>query len=229
MFHPVGSLPPGVYWRRRVFAAAAIAAVLLVVMTVIAVVDPGRGSVANSAAVHSVASTGAPQTHPSSAPTGSPTGSSSASPSTTTSTAVITSGASPTGIPPGCVGAQLTITAATGAPTYQVGKEPTLILEVTNNGPAQCTQDLADSQIELRVYNGAARVWGSHDCKIEPGTDVKTLAVATTVGVQVVWSGLSSQPKCAGTRQRVGAGTYTVYAYLSGVQGVPAKFTMTGA
>jgi hypothetical protein len=121
----------------------------------------------------------------------------------------------------------LTIAAATTAPSYKVGQDPTLILEVTNNGPGECTQNLADSQVELRVYNGAARVWGSHDCQIEPGTDVKTLVVATTVGVQVVWSGLSSQPKCAGTRQRVGAGTYTLYAFLSGAQGVAARFTLT--
>jgi hypothetical protein len=101
-----------------------------------------------------------------------------------------------------------------------------LILQVTNNGATNCTQDLADSQVELRVYNGAARVWGSHDCHVEPGAAVKTLVADTTVGVQVTWSGLSSQPGCAGTRQRVGAGTYTVYALLAGTQGTPAQFTI---
>jgi hypothetical protein len=117
--------------------------------------------------------------------------------------------------------------AATGAPSYAVGAEPVLRLQVTNNGPGNCTQDLADSQVELRVYNGAARVWGSHDCEIQPGTNIKTLAVGVTVSVQITWSGLSSQPACAGTRQRVGAGVYTVYAYLSGAQGVPAQFTIS--
>ena len=36
-------------------------------------------------------------------------------------------------------------------------------------------QDLADPQVVLRVYNGESRVWGSHDCKIQPGTDDRTL------------------------------------------------------
>ena len=88
-------------------------------------------------------------------------------------------------------------------------------------------QNLADSQVELRVYNGAARVWGSHDCLVQPGTSVKTLVAGTTVGVQVTWSGLSSEPGCAGTRQRVGAGTYTLYPYLAGAQGATSQFSIT--
>ncbi len=126
-----------------------------------------------------------------------------------------------------CLPAQLTIAAASSAPAFKVGDEPVLILQVTNNGPGNCTQDLADSQVELRVYNGAARVWGSHDCLVQPGTSVKTLVAGTTIGVQITWSGLSSQPGCAGTRQRVGAGTYTVYPYLAGAQGTAAQFSIS--
>lgn len=127
----------------------------------------------------------------------------------------------------GCLTTQLAIKAAAKAPKYKIGQQPVLILQVTNKGPGNCVQDLADSQIELRVYNGAARVWGSHDCQIVPGTAVQTLVAGSTVGVQETWSGLSSQPGCAGTRQRVGAGTYTVYALLSGTQGTPGQFSIT--
>jgi hypothetical protein len=119
------------------------------------------------------------------------------------------------------------VTAASSAPTYKVGDQPVLMLQVKNNGPGNCTQDLADAQVELRVYNGAARVWGSHDCLVQPGTSVKTLVAGTTVGVQVTWSGLSSEPGCAGTRQRVGAGTYTLYPYLAGAQGTASQFSIT--
>jgi hypothetical protein len=121
----------------------------------------------------------------------------------------------------------LTITAASSAPAYKVGDQPTLTLQVTNAGPGNCTQDLADSQVELQVYNGAARVWGSHDCEIQPGTNIVTLAVGKTVGVQVVWSGLSSEPGCAGTRTRVGPGTYTLSPLLGGTQGTSAQFTIS--
>lgn len=110
---------------------------------------------------------------------------------------------------------------------YQVGDHPQLLLQVTNSGPSPCVQDLADSQVELRVYNGESRVWGSHDCQIEPGTNLQTLLVGHPVRVSIIWSGLSSQPKCAGTRQRVGAGAYTLYALLSGHTGTAAQFSIS--
>lgn len=111
--------------------------------------------------------------------------------------------------------------------SYAVGAEPVLMLQVANRGPRPCVQDLADRQIVLRVYNGESRVWGSHDCQIQPGRDDRTLEVGQPVRRSIVWSGLSSQPKCAGIRQRVGAGTYTLYASLSGKTGTATQFTIS--
>jgi hypothetical protein len=102
-----------------------------------------------------------------------------------------------------------------------------LSLLVTDKGSAACVQNLADTQIVLRVYNGESRVWGSHDCKIEPGADKRTLMGGSTVRVSIVWSGFSSAPKCAGARQRVGVGTYTLYASLAGREGHAAQFTIS--
>jgi len=128
---------------------------------------------------------------------------------------------------PACKPAALKVAAVAQRPSYRVGAKPMVLLQVTNTGPAPCVQDLADSQVELRVYNGESRVWGSHDCTIEPGKATRTLAVGQPVRVSIVWSGLSSQPKCAGTRQRVGAGTYTLYALLSGHVGTAAQFSLS--
>ncbi|MEO9140477.1 MAG: hypothetical protein ABI345_15615 [Jatrophihabitans sp.] len=97
---------------------------------------------------------------------------------------------------------------------------------MTNDGKQPCVQDLADSTVELKVYNGESRVWGSHDCEIQPGTADRTLAVGQTVRVSIKWSGLTSQPGCTGTRQRVGAGTYTLYATLSGKTGKATQFSI---
>jgi hypothetical protein len=236
MMHPIGSLPPHVYWRRRVMLGGALAAVILLVLTVFALSSNGTTDEASSA--------GGSSSHP--APT-SPTGATSPAPTTpapsqTSSAAAPASGSSSGATTPNpaspassgsasavvaCIGAQLTVSAGSQAPTYKVGDQPVLTLLVTNNGPGNCTQDLADSQVQLVVYNGAARVWGSHDCLIQPGTDLKTLVAGSTVGVQITWSGLSAQPACAGTRQRVGAGTYTLYPYLAGAQGTAAQFSIT--
>jgi hypothetical protein len=100
-------------------------------------------------------------------------------------------------------------------------------LLVTDIGRSPCVQDFSDRQVLLRVYNGESRVWGSHDCSVQPGSQLRTLAVGRPVRVEVAWSGLSSQPGCGGARQRVGAGTYTLYASLSGHDGTAASFTLS--
>lgn len=223
MLHPVGSLPPSVYWRRRVYLlAAVVAAVVLVVLTVRAVKSGGSAATASTPPSTSHSSSTASHASTPPASTGSSSGASSGQASTTTSSSAPSSPSSAA-----CLPAQLKIAAAAQAPTYKVGDEPVVMLQVTNIGTANCTEDLADPKIELRVYNGAARVWGSHDCKIQPGTDVETLVPGTTVAKAIQWSGLTSQPDCAGTRQRVGAGTYTVYALLDGTQGTAAQFTIS--
>ena len=115
----------------------------------------------------------------------------------------------------------------TNQPKYSVGDQPEVSIQVTNKGTVSCVVDLADPQIVMRVYNGESRVWGSHDCKIEPGVDDRTLMAGTSVRVSIVWSGLSSQPKCAGNRERVGAGTYTLYASLAGHEATAAQFSIS--
>ena len=162
-----------------------------------------------------------PSTRASTSPTVSAPPSSTSAPAPST-----TAAASSTGIA-ACAITQLKIAAASDKPTYKVGDQPVVALQVTNVGAAPCSEAVGDAQIEFRVYNGAARVWGSHDCKIDPTPDVETLPVNTTVAKTVAWSGYSSEAGC-GVRQRVGAGTYTLYAYLSGAQSTTSQFSITG-
>lgn len=164
----------------------------------------------------------APTTTPA-APT-SPASSASTKPSTVSHSSPTGSGSTAT--PVACTAAMLSLAAVTGQSSYRVGDQPVLSIQVTNSGSAACVVDLADPQIVLSVYNGESRVWGSHDCKVQPGTDDRTLMAGRSVRVSIVWSGLSSQPNCAGTRQRVGAGTYTLYATLAGHQAKAAQFTI---
>jgi hypothetical protein len=232
MLRPIGSLPPTVYWRRRLLL---LAPVVLIAITAYVVVNSGgsskkaagsTGAGAAASSSHSAAaqSTGASPSAGASSPATSPSKSSSppASPSTVKSSAKTTVTAAPVA----CLPSSLSVTAATGAPSYAVGATPTLYLQVTNVGKSPCIENLSDREIEMRVYNGASRVWGSHDCQIAPDTPAVTLAVNQPVRRSVVWTGLSSQPACAGTRQRVGAGTYTLQVYLAGVAGKTAAFAL---
>ena len=129
--------------------------------------------------------------------------------------------------PPACRASDLDVRAVVAQPSYQVGATPVLELQVTNVGATPCVQDLADKQVVLKVYNGESRVWGSHDCATQPGTALRTLAVNTSVRVTITWSGLTSQEGNCSGRQRVGAGTYTLYATLSGKTGTAAQFTIS--
>jgi hypothetical protein len=228
MLHPVGSHTSSVYWRRRLLLLGCLALiVVLIVLTLRAVLGGGD---AGGPAAAATPSTPTSATH---------NGSTSASPSDTRSSASAPpnsaagptktgeASSSPAGGPVTCPAKQLEIAAKVAKHSYSVGDQPVVMLQVTNAGPGPCVQDLADRQVVLEVYNGASRVWGSHDCKIEPGVHDRTLAVDQPVRVSIIWSGLSSQPHCAGTRQRVGAGTYTLYATLSGHRGTAAQFTIS--
>lgn len=230
MFHPVGSQPPSVYWRRRLVLLGSIGLVLVLMILTVKIAtsdgsEPTRAGAHTNPPAHlttpatqtSQASSTAPSTRRSSVAS-SPASARSSSPGSARSS-------SPA--PEPCVAKDLQVAAVSSKPNFSVGDEPVLELQVTNTGYAPCVQDLADEQVELKVYNGESRVWGSHDCQTEPGTNPMTLAVGQPVRVSVTWSGLSSQPHCAGTRQRVGAGTYTLYAALAGHTGKATQFTIS--
>jgi hypothetical protein len=227
MLHPHGPQPPAVYWRRRLGLAISLFLVLLLIVLTAHVMlssnSPKHPVAADSSVVHS------PSTGASSPAAPSSTAPAPSSPVVAPSSAPVVSSPPVVTSPPTpkpCLATALKIVAATAAPTYAVGASPMLLMRVTNKGPAPCLQDLADRQIVMQVFNGESRVWGSHDCQIQPGTSNRILAVAKTVQVSLVWSGLSSEPKCAGTRQRVGAGTYTLYVSLSGHTGTSVKFAV---
>ncbi|HEX2905095.1 MAG TPA: hypothetical protein VHO01_16705 [Jatrophihabitans sp.] len=193
-----------------------LALILLVVLTVYAVFFRGGGGKPTAGA--DFTPTG--QLSPSTTVTPPSPTASSGSPTRARSTAAA--------VPQPCTAPQLSIAASTSAPSYPAQAKPVVAIVVTNTGPAPCVQDLADSQIELRVYNGSARVWGSHDCAIAPGVSKATLPVGQPIRREMEWTGLSSQPGCAGTRTRVGAGTYTLHALLAGHEGKTTTFTLAG-
>lgn len=217
MLHPVGDLSASVYWRRRVLLLAAFALAVVSLYAVLFHHNADNKATSGSSA-------------PPSQTTGGTSGGATTSSQSSSSTAATSpSQSSTTTAPPAaCTAAQLAIAAATDKPTYAVGDRPKVALLVTNNGTAPCVTDLADQQIELRVFSGSARVWGSHDCAIEPGTSKETLPVGQQIRREIEWSGLSSQPGCTGIRQRVSAGSYTLFALLNGHQGKPAPFAFTG-
>jgi hypothetical protein len=232
MFHPHGQHPASVYWRRRLVTLAGLAVlVVLLVLTAHTLFASKAGEPAATGTTGTTASsTPPPNSETPPAPTSTATDSATprSTPPGSSTTAPAPPGSTPSGSHtaalPNCVAAQRSIQAVPAQPSYTVGSEPVLALRVTNTGSQPCIQDVADQQIVLLVYNGASRVWGSHDCVVTPGTDLRTLLPNQPASFSVTWTGLSSQPGCQGQRQRVGAGTYTLYASLSNQNGTAATF-----
>jgi hypothetical protein len=227
MFHPVGSLPPSVYWRRRLSLLAAL--VVLIAITIYVLKPGGKNEPIRATAADRATQQATQPTQPTQ-----PAPTTSAAPLTSSSGGIdatstrAAQGSSSSAVPQPCPLDKLDVKAVVGGSgSFKVGDQPVLMLQVTNSSGKACVQDLADSQVELKVYNGESRVWGSHDCQVQPGTSPNTLTAGQSVRVSITWSGLSSQPQCAGTRQRVGAGTYTLYATLSGKQGTAATFSIS--
>jgi hypothetical protein len=133
-----------------------------------------------------------------------------------------TQAAAPVACPDGAL--RLTITAA--KPDYPVGAQPQITLSVQNVSGAACTRDLGASQQEVLLYAGKTRLWSSNDCYPGGGQDIETIAPGERDRYSVTWSGLSSHPRCAGTRTRVAAGHYSLVGRIGTLRGEPATLVL---
>ena len=230
MLHPVGPLPAPVYWRRRALALVGVIAVLTLLGTTLAGGDgtqaAGQPAGSGQPAASAGTATGSPVSpSPSGTPTitpppleqsgpadGGPGLGSGADPGTET-----TASPSPTPSPDKprpCPDSAIRLTVKTFAPAYRVGAMPVIALTVQNVSTATCTRDLGAAQQEVLLYAGATRLWSSNDCYPGGTKDPQPLGPGDSASFSVTWSGLSSRPKCAGERVRVGAGSYLLLGRL---------------
>jgi hypothetical protein len=135
-------------------------------------------------------------------------------------------GTQPAGPPQACPDSALDVTASSAEPSYRVGETPVLRLAVRNVGAVACVRDVGPRQQEMLMYDGSKRVWSSNDCYPDGGTDIRTLDPGETITSTVVWSGLGSQPGCAGKRNRVPAGSYQVTGRVGDVHSKPATLVL---
>ncbi|WP_224387821.1 hypothetical protein [Pseudonocardia sp. ICBG1293] len=134
----------------------------------------------------------------------------------------------PTGPVP-CTDAMIEVRAETGQPTYPSDARPELRLVVTNVSGQPCVRDLDGAEQEIAVWSGdgASRLWSSNDCANPSSDDLRTLVPGQPVAFAVTWTGLASEPGCAGERNRVGPGGYRVLARLDRVVSEPAPLLMS--
>jgi len=230
VLHPVGSLPPRVYWKRR--AAGIVVVLLLAVVPFLLLGGRDPSEAAGAGATQPADPAGTPQlelvpAEPLDTSTTAPT----TTAPTTTGQPPATSGPPATSPPPAapvpCTDAMLGVTAGSQQPQYSAQDKPTLLMTVKNVVAQPCLRDLGTAQQEWGLFDGDARLWGSNDCLAEPAANVQTLQPGQQVVLRVVWSGLSSDRQCTEPRQRLAPGDYQLRARIGTAQSPNATLTLT--
>lgn len=230
MLHPVGPLPAAVYWRRRLLVLGCALGVLGGGGWVGVAATTGGGS---GTATEAAGSTGAApvptpaleQVLPSLAavqvPTSAPVSSSaSGEPAPATSSAPAEGGP--------CSDDMIDVSVRPVPVSTPAGSKPTFELVVTNTSSAACVRTLDKGLQEVVLLDASGnRVWGSNDCFPEESADARTLQAGEAVVFPVLWSGLSSEPGCAGSRTTPSAGGYVVRGRLDAKMSADAAFTLT--
>jgi hypothetical protein len=224
VFHPVGPLPAAVYWRRR-----------FLVLTLFVSVFGGGGWFAYAATTGTgwPTFTEAAASSPAPAPVGTPAldrvvpslasvqvPTSATSTASTASAANTRHNAAPTVAGPtpsravACTDDLIGLEVRSPG-RVAVGAKPTFELRVVNTSRAPCVRALDKGLQERAILDGAGRrLWGSNDCFPETSRDTRTIAPGEVVSLPIIWSGLTSQPACAGARTPLAPGTYLVRGRL---------------
>jgi hypothetical protein len=223
----VGPLPAAVYWRRR---AVVLGAVLLLALAV-----SYTCSGPESAALPRPSSSASVKTSPKSSPGLQPANL--ISPTAQTG-GVITS---PTTVPPvvdsidpgACTDAEIRVTAKPVATSVHRGDDLLIYILIKNVSNRTCTRDIGPDLQELRIVEGADKIWSSDDCGTARGSNVRSFQPNFEVSFNVDWNGKLSS-SCTGTgstRAPAGptpeAGRYQVLGRVGTAQSKPATLTIS--
>ena len=228
VLHPVGDLPASVYWRRRVLVIGLLLSVLgglgwLGITALGRAGEPEESATATGSTRTSAAPPALDQVVPSLASVQVPTvpPETSAAPDDAPPAAPVVDGGP-------CTDDMVALEVRPTPASAAVGSKPTFDLVVTNTAAVACTRVLDKGLQEIVLLDADGdRVWGSNDCFPENSSDTRTLGPGEAVVFPVLWSGLTSQPECRGTREQADAGTYVLRGRLDADISPDAVFTLT--
>jgi hypothetical protein len=113
-----------------------------------------------------------------------------------------------------CDESDISVSAATDAPSYAAGENPTLILEVENTGDSDCEVDVGTEAMEFIVTSGEDRIFSSKDCAVETGELMRTIAPGESERAQFTWERQRSAPGCTAVNANPQPGTYVLTTRL---------------
>lgn len=120
----------------------------------------------------------------------------------------------------------ITVNASTDAAAYAPGKEPILILRVTNAGTAPCKVNVGTSVQEFTILSGKDRIFDSKDCQTDPQDKTISLAAGASETANFPWKRNRTTPSCGPVTGVPGPGTYTLTVSLDGHTSEKYPFTL---
>lgn len=217
LLHPVGPLPPSVYWARRFAVLAAATAVAGTTAVAAAQVGPTDGSSPDRAAV-APANPGPPEGMPSEAAAGGEAAPEQPAP-------VADPAPAPDAEPAPCGPENLAVR-ATADPLEGLAGVPIVVTVRLRAVDTACLVDVGPIAREAEIRSGPDRIWSSEDCESGSGSDVVVLQPNEPRELTVTWEGSRSAPECPPDLPEVRPGTYTVVVTVDGVASPPATFRL---
>ena len=199
--HPVGELPPEIYWRRRLVTGAFLVLAILVLYYLVRSLFGGSDGTAT------------------------PNPSESASPGVTTS-ANPTVNLAATRL---CGAADVTIILSPTTRTWAGTTQPTFDGAVRQGGTTACVLDTSASDAELLVTSGSVRQWSNLDCATAPvlAPEKLLLKPGDTAVLHATWPRIRSADGCPTALAAPGAGTYRATLTVQGITSDQAVFSLT--
>ena len=214
-----GPLPPGVYWRRRVFVLAIAASLVFIVANVLRGGSDGsddQAPVAQQAGADvdipsvTLPPTGKAKRHARRAPV---------SYGPTFDPNVLAPPSGP------CSPDDVSITPRVDGAV--AGRDVTIGLSLRSTGPAACSWHISGDHVLVRITHGGEQIWTSQEGPAAvPDRDVVVRDVVATV-VPMTWNAKRSDERCHEGTEWAGAGSYVVAAAALGGEPAQERFALT--
>lgn len=196
ILRPVGSQPPGVYWRRRILLGAGVLVILLLI---------GRACDGNAQ------TDGQPAT-PGLTASSTPSPSATAIPATTPlapTPTVQPSSSAPAVAGQTCADAQVRVYVTAEEEQNPVGGPARVRFVVATTSATPCLRDVGRVRNEVQVRSGNRRIWSSDDCAPGGASTLREISRTTPFAVTVEWKGQISKPGCPKGQPAAPAGSYS--------------------
>lgn len=126
----------------------------------------------------------------------------------------------------GCGESDVVVRAETDAAAYGSGENPTLILEVANEGESPCEVNVGTDAMEFLVTSGDDRIFSSKDCQVDAEPMLMTINPGKSEQARFTWERNRTAPGCTSVEANPQPGTYVLVTKLDKKSSKKAVFEL---